>query len=166
MTYQKKPAVHSPLLSMDDVDWDMKNPCDQCPFLRSTPYHEGVAASLVGYHESIVAGTFGHTCHKTDNRPAVDGPKNSPLERPKHCVGAVMMLLKSGEGADLQLPLLNAAEAGKIDLKEMTKRAHADRNVFSVVDLLMFYAYRLKVKAKEKINRIRKGRRRAPKGKS
>ena len=132
------------LVMIDDVDWDLQRPCDDCPFTKSAPYHEGVAGSLENYFASISNNTFAHTCHKTDNRQACDGPKNFKGERPQHCVGAIMMLLKTGKGMDLQIPLLQAMQDGKIaNIGELTARAKADDNVFSVGELLRFYSNEL-----------------------
>jgi hypothetical protein len=119
--------------------WDLKSPCADCPFLRSSPPHHGVARGIPQVIFSIDAGTFAHTCHKTDNRPSCDGPRN--FDGPtRHCAGAVLMLLKTGQGKDLQLPLLQAAEQGKLDLAEMTARAKASPNVFTLRGFLVFYA--------------------------
>lgn len=89
------------------------------------------------------AKPFAHTCHKTDNRQACDGPRNWQGERPQHCAGALMMLLKTGQGHDLQIPMLNAMQEKKFDIEEMTARAKADDRVFTVRELLRFYATRL-----------------------
>ena len=125
-------------LLVSDVDWDLKGPCDDCPFLRTSTSHQGVAKSMPAYIESIHGQRFAHTCHKTDCRQAVDGPKTFK-GRPKHCAGALMMLLKTGDGFDLQLPLLESLEAGKWDCREMTERAKADDRVFTVQELIACY---------------------------
>jgi hypothetical protein len=122
----------------DEIEWDRPSPCGDCPFLKTSPYHQGVAGSLTAYVESIRGNRFAHTCHKTDNRPACDGPKNH-AGKPQHCVGAILMLLKTGNGMDLQLPLLQAAEAGKVDLAARMAQAKAAKNVFTVKELLRFY---------------------------
>jgi len=128
------------LVTVNNVGWDLKAPCGDCPFLKTSPFHEGVAGSISSYVESIQSGVFAHTCHKTDNREACDGPKNYKGERPQHCVGAIMMLLKTGHTLDYQMPLLHAAERGEIDLKAMHEAATANENVFTVGQLLKFYA--------------------------
>ncbi len=112
-------VIGEPALLAADVDWDLKQPCDDCPFLRTSAFHGGVARSLPDYVASIENNRFAHTCHKTDCRRSVDGPKTFK-GTPKHCAGALMMLLKTGNGADLQLPLLEALEASKWDGREMT----------------------------------------------
>lgn len=128
------------LVLAKDLDWSRKRPCADCPFLKTSPFHQGVAGSLPEYVRSIEDGRFAHTCHKTDNRAEVDGPKNFRGERAQHCAGAVLMLLKTGKTMDLQLPLLEAAERGDLDLAEMTAIAKASDDVFTVGELLQFYA--------------------------
>ncbi len=121
-----------------DLGWDMPSPCGDCPFLRTSPFHQGVARSVPVYMAAITAGRFAHTCHKTDNRADCDGPRNWSSQT-KHCVGALLMLLKTGDGKDLQLPLLRAAEAGKIDLAARTAQAKADPRVFTLKEMIRFY---------------------------
>lgn len=130
-------------LPHDQLDWDLKNPCDDCPFLKSSPFHQGVASSLPVVMEMIEAGAFAHTCHKTDTRPECDGPRTWG-GRPKHCAGAILMLLKAGDGKDLQRPLIRAIDEGKIDIKDMAARAKRDSRVFRLKELLRFYLREIK----------------------
>lgn len=124
---------------VNDVVWDLKSPCDDCPFMRTSPYHGGVAESLPGMAESIMERhEFSHSCHKTDCRPSVDGPQTWQ-GAVKHCAGALMMLLKTGKGLDLQGPLLDAASKGKFDVHEMTRRAKLDGRVFKLNEMMDFY---------------------------
>lgn len=145
------------ILFARDVEYKVHNPCADCPFLKSSPFHEGVAGSIPEMIESMVDHNFAHTCHKTDNRLACDGPRNHQGTT-QHCAGALMMLLKTGKGFDLQLPLLEAAQAGKIDLKEWTARAIAAKNVFTVKEMLDYYAKRLGQRVRRE--RVRKAKRR------
>jgi len=131
-----------------EVGWDLKKPCGDCPFTKAAPFHGGVAQSLVMYFDSIDSGKFAHTCHKTDMRPECDGP-HTWKGKPQHCVGALLMLLKTGDGKDLQLPLLQAAEQGKIDLAALVEQAKADDNVFTLNELLEFYLKEIKKQVKE-----------------
>lgn len=131
----------TPLL-VADIDWDRQSPCNDCPFLKTSPFHEGVASSLGEYMDSIRAGTFAHTCHKTDNREGCDGPRNHE-GRPQHCRGAVLMLVKTAHGLDLQLPLLKAGEAGKLDIFEVERQAKAAKHVFRLDEMLKFYGKEL-----------------------
>lgn len=130
---------------VDDVRWDLRHPCADCPFVKTSPYHEGVAESLATSHAAaIMQQRFAHTCHKTDTRETCDGPvSGKETGRPvQHCAGALMMLLKTGAGMDLQLPLLQALDDGKLrgeDLRELTARAKADPAIFTLPQMLRFY---------------------------
>jgi hypothetical protein len=141
------------------IDFDLKTPCGDCPFLKSSPFHDGVCESLPQYLDSINMNVFAHTCHKTDNRGSVDGPQNFKGERAKHCAGAIICLLKTGKGKDLQLPLLQAAERGAIDLDEMSRIAASDVEVFTLAEMLAFYANGLQARAR-KLRRRRENKRR------
>jgi len=55
-------------LAADDLDWSRTNPCADCPFLKTSPFHQGVAGSIPAVMHSLERGEFGHTCHKTDKR--------------------------------------------------------------------------------------------------
>lgn len=145
------------IILASDVEYKVRNPCADCPFIKSSPFHEGVAGSIPGMIESMADHNFSHSCHKTDNRTACDGPRNHQGET-QHCAGALMMLLKTGKGFDLQIPLLEAAQAGKIDLEEWTARAKAAKNVFTVREMLDFYAKRMGQQVRR--DRVRKAKRR------
>lgn len=141
-------AMGEPAVLVSDVRYDLRNPCADCPFMKTSPFHQGVAKSLPALVESIEAHSFAHTCHKTDTRPQCDGPvagkeTNKPVQ---HCIGSLMMLLKTGDGKDLQLPMFDAIDAGKLtieDVNAITKRAKADERVFALPELLRFYYRRL-----------------------
>jgi hypothetical protein len=98
--------------------------------------------------QSITDGKVAHTCHKTDNRPSCDGPRNYPGP-PQHCAGLILMLLKTGRGMDLQIPMLRAAEAGKLDLALMTAKAKRSPDVFRLGEFIEFYESRLREIDKE-----------------
>jgi hypothetical protein len=140
-------------LIAEDIAWDKPSPCADCPFLKTTPFHLGVAGSIPSYFESIGNNSFAHTCHKTDNRPACDGPKNH-VGKVQHCVGAILMLLKTGKGMDLQLPLLKAAEAGKVDLAARMRQAKKWKNVYTVRELIAFYESELAKRVGKKVSVI------------
>ena len=124
MNSQPSPAARR----YDDVDWDLKRPCADCPFRRGTPFHEGIANGTVDVVHSIELRRFAHTCHKTDNFS--DSPEGRRYRgRLKHCAGSLIMLLKTGHGLDLQVPFLKAAEAGKLDIHELSEIARAGRRL-------------------------------------
>lgn len=116
---------------ISDIDWNIGYPCADCPFLISSPYHEGVAGSLPEYVSAIDRGVFSHTCHKTDNREICDGARGSYKgDKPKHCAGALVMLHNTGEEATIQPYMtavdrgwLNASKLGRM-LFKMKSRAH------------------------------------------
>jgi len=128
-------ALGTEAITARDVAWDLKNPCNDCPFKRKTAFHEGVAGGLPQLIESLEDGRFAHTCHKTDNRSNCDGPRNhdGPVQ---HCAGALLMLLKPRSKHGLQLPLLQAAEAGKFDLDDMIQRAKGRPDIHTPASLL------------------------------
>lgn len=123
-------------ISADQLGWDLKGPCNDCPFRKNAPEHEGVAAAIPGYIESIREHRFSHTCHKTDNE--ADGPKNHK-GKIQHCAGALHFMVKAR--CDLQRPLLQAIDAGQLDVHAMCKRARRDKRVFgSIKQLVNYYA--------------------------
>lgn len=127
-------------LTTDNVAWNLARPCADCPFRRDAPDHLGVVKSLPEYLDSIRGGTFAHTCHKTDNRSSCDGPRSFTGEQAEHCAGALHFLIRCGEGLDLQLPLLQAIEAGKLDIHAACKAAEADEAVFgSLKEFIAYY---------------------------
>jgi hypothetical protein len=151
-TAQPAPAVRR----NEDFDWDLKRPCADCPFRRGTPFHEGIAGNTQGVIESIRRHTFAHTCHKTDNFS--DSPEGRRfVGRFKHCVGSLIMLIKTGRGHDLQIPLLEAAQAGKIDLDELMATAKADKDCYTLHEFLVAQAAGLEAIERRMRNR-RRGR--------
>lgn len=97
------------------IGFDLKAPCSDCPFKKSSGIHEGVAGDLVVYAKKIKEGEFAHTCHKTDVRA---GAREGALVNGKvqHCIGAILMCEKSGEG---QLPYLAAWCDKKFELNDL-----------------------------------------------
>lgn len=74
-----------------DIEFKMMAPCEDCPFKRSTKKHSGVAGALMEYHSNMEAGTFAHTCHKTDVRAdSVHGRRHQG--KPQHCGGALALM--------------------------------------------------------------------------
>lgn len=126
------------LKSFRELDWSRRSPCLDCPFLRTSRFHEGIATCVESTVASIEMGRFVHSCHKTDNNPECDGPRNYKGDKPQHCAGAILMLLKTGDGADLQSGLLQAYSAGLIDLKAMRRRARKDKRVFTLKEFIKF----------------------------
>jgi hypothetical protein len=131
------------------ISYDMTAPCSDCPFKKSTPFHGGVCGSIPLYINQIEDQRFCHTCHKTDTSPHCDGPvAGQEYDRPtQHCAGAILMLLKTGKGLDLQLPLLKAAEAGKLDIHRMAEIARNSPDIYTLGEFLRFYGRHAAAKA-------------------
>ncbi len=126
-----------------DLHFDMHKPCDDCPFVKSSAFHGGIAASMPGYSQAIDDGIFAHTCHKTDPRAMCDGPRPQGA-KVQHCFGAIVMLLKSGKGRWMQSPLMKAWAENKIDLPAIEAQAKADRTVWTLRGMLGFYLREIK----------------------
>lgn len=136
-------------LKIEDLDWSRKSPCKDCPFLKTSKFHEGIASNLIGYGDSFDEHRFMHTCHKTDNNPQCDGANGKYKgEKPQHCAGAILMQLKSGNQVPFQNSLMTASirglMGGKNALLYMARRAQKDERVFTWHEMLKFYSDELK----------------------
>jgi hypothetical protein len=127
-----------------ELRWDLKRPCGDCPFLRTSPFHAGVCRDVVTNATAIQDGSFVHTCHKTDARRGVDGPlAGGPQDVPVQvCAGSLMMLLKHG-APWWQRPIVKAIDEKRLTvehLAELERAANADGNdVFTLEDFISFY---------------------------
>lgn len=137
-----RPALEAvtgePVVLANDVRYDLKHPCDDCPFVKDSAFHQGVARHLPDTLRAIETGTFAHTCHKTDPRPSCDGPHlhDGPVQ---HCAGAIIMLFKSQNGRWMQAPLIKAFSEKRVDLNYFEELANRDRRVWSVKAMARFY---------------------------
>lgn len=78
-------------MSRKDLGFKLKAPCADCPFKKTTPFHDGVGASLPELYEGIVdKKTVVHTCHKTD--PRSDGYEDNYQGQIQQCAGFTIML--------------------------------------------------------------------------
>lgn len=78
-------------MNVNDLGFDLKRPCKDCPFRMSTPKHGGIADSLPDYLRSVETGTFVHTCHKTD--PRADSIEGKAYKgKTQHCAGALALM--------------------------------------------------------------------------
>lgn len=122
---------------MIDVGFKLKTPCADCPFRTDAPQHEGVAADLMKYANSIDDGHFIHSCHKTDSR--ADDAEAGSFARAtsvgvQHCAGALIMLEKMDKR---QVPAWIAYAKKKFKPEELDMKAA----VFSsIAQLVIHYA--------------------------
>lgn len=79
------------------LEYDLKTPCQDCPFRKDVPIHNGVASDLMNIFGKIEMGKFAHSCHKTDHRS--DGYIESYKGNVQHCAGAIIMMKKMGAEA-------------------------------------------------------------------
>jgi len=82
---------------MKDLGFDLKTPCDDCPFRKNVPLHKGVLEKLTEFVSSLDRGEFMHSCHKTDDRSDYKNPKLFQ-EKIQHCMGSILMCEKSNYG--------------------------------------------------------------------
>lgn len=75
-------------------DWafDMKKPCDSCPFRSDIPLI-GAPDWAMDVLQGIRSGNLAHSCHKTD--PKADGFKNT--KKTQHCMGFLGLMKNMGE---------------------------------------------------------------------
>lgn len=128
-----------------ELHFDMKAPCDDCPFRRDVPCHDGVGSDLMSIWGKIETGRFAHSCHKTDSRS--DGFTGNEKTKIQHCAGALIMMKNMGPESIQdhwilpsrwkKIKALKAHPAVFNDLKEMMlKYAHEykDHGLFHSVD--------------------------------
>lgn len=80
-----------------EIHFDLKSPCADCPFRRDVPCHPGVRDDLMSIWGKIEMGQFAHSCHKTDSRS--DGFTAQPGTKIQHCAGALIMMKNMGPEA-------------------------------------------------------------------
>jgi hypothetical protein len=120
----------------EEIRFDLKRPCNDCPFRRSSRFHPGIAANTESLCNAIGFGELLHSCHKTD--PFADCIPSERYDLPlQHCAGAVILCLKSS-GCDLQKHLIRASAEGKIDLRLMRRIARDDKECFTLSEFIKF----------------------------
>ena len=99
-------------IDVSELSFDLKKPCKDCPFKKSTPVHEGILADLMDICNKLDDGTGIFTCHKTDpNTDSTDGQKFKG--KLQHCAGFMIMAVKSKKTTD---HMINAYADNKLDL--------------------------------------------------
>jgi len=120
-----------------ELRFDLKKPCKDCPFLKTTPHHEGVASDLMSISTSIESENAAFTCHKTD--PRSDSPTGQRHTGPvQHCAGFILMCEK---GKTPQVPYLTAWCSRQFDLDKLDKSAPV---YDSFMDMVRSYGHWIK----------------------
>ncbi len=82
-------------ISLDDIGFAVKRPCNDCPFRKNTPLHRGVGADLATVLNGLEHGRVAHSCHKTD--PRSDSPQGQAYKgKVQHCAGYLIMAANHG----------------------------------------------------------------------
>lgn len=71
--------------------FDMKKPCETCPFRKDIPL-DGAPDWALDVLKGFVRGALSHSCHKTD--PNADGFKGG--KRKQHCIGILGVMKNMG----------------------------------------------------------------------
>ncbi len=115
----KDESWNTQILQYENLGFDLKSPCADCPFRKDFKMDDGAVAALPGYFEHIKSGTFAHTCHKTD--PKSPFFKESAYSgKVQHCVGSLIFLEKNK--TEIQYALVKAVHDGKLDLKKLQNK--------------------------------------------
>ena len=117
------------LTNINNLGFDLKEPCLDCPFRTDSPFHSGIAKELPRLTESIDEGNLVHSCHKTD--PRADGFTKLDKGKIQHCAGMMIMEIKDKE--DVTMPMLLY---GKLDYDNhgMDMDAPVFNNIQDMVD--------------------------------
>jgi hypothetical protein len=71
--------------------FDLKKPCNDCPFRKDAKWHGGVFKDLIKYFDLSKKKELVHTCHKTD--PRSDSPEGQKYTGElQHCAGLLLMM--------------------------------------------------------------------------
>ena len=113
-----------------EVGYDLKTPCNDCPFRTDADFHSGIIKSLPDLAENYKKDWFMHSCHKTD--PRADGYKEMVNGKTQHCVGSIIMNLK--EKDDITFPMVIY---GKIDKETYAPKLDMSAPVFDSMDQMV-----------------------------
>ena len=113
-----------------ELRYDLKKPCNECPFRAGAKYHEGVTANLMLYHGRMEQGTLVFTCHKTDRRS--DSPIGKKFRgKIQHCGGLLTMMAK--DVSMLGMHQCRAMESGKWKPERMDLKQKVFKNFYFVM---------------------------------
>lgn len=101
------------------LHYDLRTPCDDCPFLRGNK-HEYTENALGEYIARLLEGSdIAHTCHKTDPRSDCKSAQDYKGEI-QHCAGAMILSIRERRIPD---QLAAAIFAGKVNRKGLNMKA-------------------------------------------
>jgi len=89
------------LTNARNLGFDLKTPCNDCPFRSDAKFHSGIVKDLPRLAENIKEGNVIHSCHKTD--PRADGFTSLNNGKIQHCAG--MMIMEMKDKGDVTLPM-------------------------------------------------------------
>lgn len=115
---------------MGELKFDMKKPCDTCPFKKGTDNY-GAADWFIDVCNGIMRGELNHTCHKSD--PKADGYKGA--KEIQHCTGFLGMMKNSR--MMLSSEVKNAIDSGLLDLTKIPTHG-----IYTLREFLTAYQYR------------------------
>lgn len=123
-------------VKVNQLRYDLRAVCDDCPFRSDAKYHSGIFGDLKDAFEKAKEGLLSHTCHKTDERAECDDVKRAPRGSPiQHCAGLLMMAKKNH--SLLQWHMVAAKLAGKLDFDRIV-----DAQVFRSFEAMLAHYLR------------------------
>jgi hypothetical protein len=132
--------MSSKVIDHSTLRYDLKKPCKDCPFLKTTRFHEGIYNSLPELVSAADRGLMCHTCHKTD--PDSDSKEGTSYTGPlQHCAGLLVMMSKDEEM--VCKPQLSAWASKKWNPDKMDKKALVWDNLVEMI--LAYSAWRKKL---------------------
>jgi len=78
-------------MTKERMAFDMKKPCDSCPFLKTVPL-DGAPDWALDVARGFWAKSITHSCHKSD--PNADGFVG--VKRTQHCIGILGVMKNTG----------------------------------------------------------------------
>jgi hypothetical protein len=109
--------------------WELTKPCSDCPFVKSSPLHDGIASDLPKLAEHIESGNFVHSCHKT--HPGADGWNPDYKGAIQNCAGLTIMQIKNEE---LTIPIVRAKLSGELDDSKMDLTVDTFKDIKDMAD--------------------------------
>jgi hypothetical protein len=97
------------------VKYDLKNPCDNCPFRKDvSPYIRPARAEEIA--DALLSGRMTFSCHKTTTEKG----RSNHHPKAQHCAGALIVLEKMGKSHQM---MRIAERLGFYNYKELDMQA-------------------------------------------